>query len=286
MKKKLLIFTLTVIMTLASMSFAQTYTGEFSVDNVQVQPGEHFGVKVRIADNNMSFSGMFIPLSFTGNNITLDSVSFVGSIKLSVFNGLTNIDNINQTVTITYLSPYNYSLPLETISDAEGILAELFFTVSAASTAQTISIDFIDESEAIDYDGGTVYKMTKAQLSNDDGKGTVDPDVVSGGIDVQIRTAVIDGDESMIPTSFALAQNYPNPFNPSTTIEFSLPSASEVKLEIFNVLGQNVATLADGTLSAGNHQFEFDASNQPSGIYFYRLIHQNGSDTKKMVLVK
>ena len=154
------------------------------------------------------------------------------------------------------------------------------------SAAQTINIDFIDDSDAIDYDGETIYKMTKAQLSDVEGKVTVDPDVVSGGIEVQIMTAVIDGDESMIPSSFALAQNYPNPFNPATTIEFSLPSASVVKLEIFNVLGQNVATLADETLSAGNHQFEFDASTQPSGIYFYRLTHENGSETKKMVLVK
>ena len=286
MKKKLMILTLAVVMSLAATSFAQTYTCEMSVENVQVKPGDHFGVKVYLANSNMSFSGMTVPLSFSGNNITLDSVSYAGSIKPSNFNTYTNIDNVNQTVTITYLAPFNYSLPLETISDTEGILAELFFTVSAASGVQSIGIDFIDESEPVEYDGQTVYKMTKAQLSDVEGQITADPDVVSGGIEVQIMTAVIDGNNDMLPSSFALAQNYPNPFNPSTTIEFSLPSASEVKLEIFNIIGQKVTTLADGNLAAGNHRYEFDASDQPSGIYFYRLTHENGSDTKKMVLVK
>ena len=79
----------------------------------------------------MSFAGITVPLSFTGDNITLDSVSFVGSIKPSNFNATTIIDNINGTVIVNYLAPYNYSLPLETISDTEGLLAELFFTVSA-----------------------------------------------------------------------------------------------------------------------------------------------------------
>ncbi|MFZ5979679.1 MAG: T9SS type A sorting domain-containing protein [Candidatus Zixiibacteriota bacterium] len=286
MTKKLTILTLAVIVSLGATSFAQTYTGEVSVENVQVHPGDHFGVKVNLANNNMSFAGMSLPLSFTGNDITLDSVSFAGSIKPSNFNAMTNIDNLNNTVTITYLSPYNFSLPLETISAASGVLAELFFTVSVASGNQSISIDFIDESETVTYNSETIYKITGAHFANVDGLVTVEPEVTSGGIEVQIMTAVIDGEEGMVPTSFALNQNYPNPFNPSTTIEFSLPSASDVKLEIFNIIGQKVMTLVDGNLSAGSHSYEFDASGQPSGIYFYRLTHEKGSDTKKMVLVK
>jgi len=89
-----------------------------------------------------------------------------------------------------------------------------------------------------------------------------------------------------LPAEFHLAQNYPNPFNPMTTIEFSLPSAGKTKLEVFNILGQTVATLIDQRLAAGIHQVQFDAGNHPSGIYFYRLSHALGTQTRKMVMIK
>jgi hypothetical protein len=101
-----------------------------------------------------------------------------------------------------------------------------------------------------------------------------------------LPTGVNDGDNSGLPQEFALAQNYPNPFNPITSIEFSLPQAGHVELKVFNVLGQTVSTLVDGFETAGVHRVEFDAGSLPSGIYFYRISHSEGAQTKKMVLVK
>ncbi len=89
-----------------------------------------------------------------------------------------------------------------------------------------------------------------------------------------------------IPGTFGLNQNYPNPFNPSTEISFSLPQASEVTLEVFNIKGQKVDILAAGSFSAGSHIVTWDASTKPSGIYFYRLIAGENVDTKKMILMK
>jgi len=89
-----------------------------------------------------------------------------------------------------------------------------------------------------------------------------------------------------LPTEFALNQNYPNPFNPTTEISFSLPSASDVKLEVYNIMGQRVVTLADGYLEAGRHATIWDASSVASGIYFYRLTANEFVETKKMVLLK
>lgn len=89
-----------------------------------------------------------------------------------------------------------------------------------------------------------------------------------------------------LPTEFSLAQNYPNPFNPTTVISFALPTASSVTLSIYNVLGQEVSTLLNTTLPAGEHQVEFDASSYASGVYFYRLSADSFSDTRKMMLVK
>ena len=93
------------------------------------------------------------------------------------------------------------------------------------------------------------------------------------------------------PVQFELAQNYPNPFNPSTKINFSLAVDSKVSLKIFNVLGQEVAAGINSNLTAGSHQFNFDASSLNSGVYMYR-IEAYGIDgssfvsTKKMVFTK
>jgi hypothetical protein len=89
----------------------------------------------------------------------------------------------------------------------------------------------------------------------------------------------------LIPTDFALGQNYPNPFNPATTLSFSLATASDYTLTIFNVTGQIVAEFS-GNANAGNHSIRWDAANQASGIYFYKLSTDSFSDTKKMVLLK
>ena len=96
--------------------------------------------------------------------------------------------------------------------------------------------------------------------------------------------------EVSVPKNFALLQNYPNPFNPSTTIEFSIPQGSNVSIEVFNVIGELVASLVNQSLDAGYHRFNFNASNLPSGTYVYQLkaTGQNGTfvDTKKMLLLK
>ncbi|MGA9118077.1 MAG: T9SS type A sorting domain-containing protein [Bacteroidota bacterium] len=89
-----------------------------------------------------------------------------------------------------------------------------------------------------------------------------------------------------LPRTYELSQNYPNPFNPSTRIEFSVPSTGMVRLEVANILGQQVAMLINQTMSAGKYVAQFDAGNLPSGLYLYRLTAGATSITRKMMLVK
>ncbi len=97
--------------------------------------------------------------------------------------------------------------------------------------------------------------------------------------------------DHQIPTRFQLAQNYPNPFNATTTISFSLPEQASVSLIIFDPLGRRVSTLLDDDLPAGSYQMNWTGKNQfgtdmPSGVYFYQLIANQFSATKKLILIK
>ena len=106
-----------------------------------------------------------------------------------------------------------------------------------------------------------------------------------------LATDIGDEGEGNLPGEFALHQNYPNPFNPTTTISFDLDKKQEIELVIYNLLGQKVKTLYSGSLSAGTHRIEWDASDESgqkvaSGIYFYRLVTGAQVASRKMTLLK
>jgi hypothetical protein len=133
-----------------------------------------------------------------------------------------------------------------------------------------------------------------------------DKDLFAGGSNFQYRLKQIDTDGSfeysdvveveVIPTQFELSQNYPNPFNPSTTIRFSLPQATQIKINLYNMIGEQVATIAEGMYETGNHKVTFsaiggsasggNAANLPSGAYFYRIESSEFVQVKKMMLLK
>ncbi|MFQ5870132.1 MAG: T9SS type A sorting domain-containing protein [Candidatus Zixiibacteriota bacterium] len=129
----------------------------------------------------------------------------------------------------------------------------------------------------IDRDGRVAYYNTE-----------YDPNRMRAIIDSLVNPTDVedDGSSQPIPSHFELSGNYPNPFNAATTIDYQLPISSEVRLEIFNVLGQKVATLVVGRQEPGYRSVSWDASAVSSGLYFYRLTAGEYTETKRMVLLK
>jgi probable HAF family extracellular repeat protein len=112
-------------------------------------------------------------------------------------------------------------------------------------------------------------------------------------LDTDISTSIEDELNVNVPEEFTLLQNYPNPFNPSTKIKYTIPNVSlsgvegsRVKLRVYDVLGNEVATLVNESKPAGTHEVEFNASNLSSGVYFYKIQAGNYFETKKMLLIK
>lgn len=102
-----------------------------------------------------------------------------------------------------------------------------------------------------------------------------------------VKFVNVDDETNTIPDKFVVYQNYPNPFNPSTKIKFGLPEDAQVTIEIFNVVGEKVATLVNGSyLKKGYHEITFDASGLQSGVYFYKISSAKFSTVKKMLLIK
>lgn len=195
-------------------------------------------------------------------------------------NGAANVAQ-DANLTITFSEPVNVS----------GAWFDITCTVSGAHTAvvsggpQTFMLD-----PDIDFAGNesctvTVFAIQVTDQDTDDPPDNMDTDFNWSFTTVGV-VSVEDTSRADTPRGFALGQNYPNPFNPSTTISFSLPRSQFVTLRVFNIMGEQVATLVSNKISAGTHQIEWDAKGFPSGVYFSRLQTSSFSQTKKLVLLR
>ena len=125
------------------------------------------------------------------------------------------------------------------------------------------------------------------QVSADTGSGSGSVTLTSVSVTYSTATPVTAVKAlSDVPARFALEQNYPNPFNPSTAIQFQITNRGAVRLTVFNVLGEEVATLVNETLEPGTYTARWNAASMPSGAYVYRLQAGNAVGTKKMLFLK
>jgi len=167
-----------------------------------------------------------------------------------------------------------------------------YLLTAGAASADVYVNGVLNSNVSFTGDAGTFREVFVTGLNLAAGANTFEIRNVTGtvGVDrfdlfeVTMSTSVDNRNE--LPDGFALSQNYPNPFNPSTSINFTLPINADVRLTVYNVLGQRVAVLADGMYSAGTHVVRFDATALSSGTYLFRLETGNHSATRKMTLLK
>jgi hypothetical protein len=273
-----------VLAASAAMAVPVSYSGVVTCDSVEASPGSQVVMNVRLANNDKAVSGLTIPLAYSSPYLTVDSVSFVGTLKPAETSGVSYVDEAERTLRISYIP--DFQSPTPTFSAASGILAKIYFSIDAATPEGHLPIDSINIDQIISSGEQDIHFWTRIEFTDALGSYFFLPDWVPGDILVSGSLAADDYPEPGLPGDFQLSQNYPNPFNPSTVIEFALPQSSQVNLAIFNVLGQTVTVLTDRQMPAGIHRVEFDGSDQPSGIYFYRLSYGQESLTRKMILVK
>lgn len=189
-------------------------------------------------------------------------------VELSSFTASVNGNNVELNwETATELNNSGFGVERKTLNSE---FTEVGFVPGFGTTSERKSYSFIDQDLR---SGSYTYRLKQVDLD-----GSYE---YYGKIEVEVSA----------PSEFVLEQNYPNPFNPSTRITFSLAVDSKVSLKVFNVLGQEVATLIDQDLSSGVHDYNFDSSELNSGVYYYRIeaTGVNGAEfteVKKMILAK
>jgi len=169
---------------------------------------------------------------------------------------------------------YGYTVQRKGADDAEFADLSGAFVPGKGTTLDPQSYSYVDRS--IDAVGSYTYRLKQQDMD-----GTIH---YSGTIVVQMTLTDV---AEMAPREFKLMQNYPNPFNPSTQVKFSVENAGRAVLKVYNVLGEEVATLFDGTAEAGRYYVAtFDAAGLASGIYIYRLTTEQKNDVHKMLLLR
>ncbi|MBU8932580.1 MAG: T9SS type A sorting domain-containing protein [candidate division Zixibacteria bacterium] len=273
MKRSNMLVIITIILLAPSLVFAAA-ANNFMAGKAVSKDASTIVIPLSIT-NEANLAGIDIPLQFS-EGVTLKAVTFENT-RTEYFDlKLANINNDNNTVVIGLLPQMTPTFK-PTLAAGTGPVANLVFEINDVNVDE-IKLDAIvlrDPGHTLCYvyqdkvAGTTQMRMERPEFET-----------------VTVALSNVAPDSPDMPTKFSLGQNYPNPYNPTTMIAYDVPSASHVTLSVFNVLGQEVATLVDMDKEAGSYQVEFDGSGIASGVYFYRISADNFSQTKKMVLVK
>jgi hypothetical protein len=176
-----------------------------------------------------------------------------------------------------------WNIPLDSTAISRNLLDTLDAEYYTTADSGLIAYYRMDEFEdlGINGDGADDIRDLSVNANHLDTEGNPTMEPSGAFVITGIKDRTVE-----VPDRYELSQNYPNPFNPGTTIRFTLPEAAKVQLDIFNILGQRVATPANGRYAAGYHTVNFDGRGLASGVYFYQLKADGFVQMHKMLLMK
>ena len=258
---------------LVSSAFAGVSTVSLMKSEAQ---GDRVTVPVTLKNDRM-MTGLELPLMYS-EGVTLEEVSFEGTRAENFDLKVARIIEEENTVVIA-LIPMVYGDKSD-LEAGSGVIANLIFSVDDPTVDQIeltpTKVEYPNHSALFVY---SEFNGDKPEMKVEEPQ--------FEGVSVYLNTS----SSPSVPVSFSLHQNYPNPFNPSTIIEYDLPAASKVRLDVFNVLGQKVKTLVDDYQEAGYQSVTWNGDDDnggsaATGIYFYKISADNKVETRKMMLLK
>ncbi len=245
------------------------------IEDAAVVAGDQFAVAVD-AYTTQPIYHINLPLDYLSDNVNFDSMSLVGTRAQNALLANAMFDNSSKKLLVTIGFSDGALMPAGT-----GPIATLHFTTLSVGTTATVQIDTTDDYLSEYYfQLGEFFSYMK-----------IYPAFSAGTVTIDLGTAVDEETITQQPTEFRLEQNVPNPFNPTTTISYSLPERSHVRLEVYNILGQRVRTLVDDALPPGSHSVVFDGTDGngrtlASGVYLYVIKTDRVTQSRKMLLMK
>lgn len=217
-------------------------------------PLGYYSMDMIVSSNDPNTPSITVPVS----------MDLVIPVELSAFSLTTDNNNVNlnwSTASETNNSGFSIERKSQGVSDWK----EVAFVSGKGTTTDRVNYNYTDKAVAV---GNYIYRLKQIDFD-----GTFS---YSNEIETEINP----------PSEFALYQNYPNPFNPGTTIKFSLPVQSNVKLSLYNNIGQLVTEIVNSSMEAGYHEVNFNGADLSSGVYFYSLEAGEFRSVKKMLLMK
>ena len=221
---------------------------------------------------------------------------------------LTGFANQDVYIAFKHFDVNGNGMYLDDVSIAGGVLPVELASFTALVSENDVTLSWITSTE-LNNSGFYIERRDSEYIWNDigfvEGHGTtteihsytfIDNDLASGIYNYRIKQVDFDGSfeyyelnqeiDIVALNTYTLSQNFPNPFNPETKIKFNLPSSAEIIIKVYDIRGKEIKTLINEYKQAGTYEVEFNASNLPSGVYFYKMISGSYSETKKMILLR
>jgi hypothetical protein len=229
-------------------------------------PGDTVNVIVNMANPSFAIEGISHKIVYEEMFLEIDMVHCLDrGCNLEYFTVDYSVPGVISIIAMTWVS--------NLIPSGSGPVLDLHFVIdSTAPPGEITIVEFQNEN------------LGDNCWADSAGVNLIIPVLENGSITINPQTFI--GENSRLPGKFELTQNYPNPFNASTTIEYGLPEAAHVRIQIYDLLGRKIETLVEEHKRAGQHQVGWDASGRSSGVYFYRIEAGDNIETKKMILLK